>query len=61
MSGCRILRVDLDPELAKDLETVRGHLGLKNDSEVIRYLIREKARELRRAENVTPVTAEVEG
>ena len=61
MSGVRILRVDLDQELARDLETVKIHLGLKNDSEVIRYLIREKARELRRAENVTPVTTEVEG
>lgn len=42
MSGIKILRVDLDKELAKDLETVRTHVGLQNDSEFIRYPIREK-------------------
>ncbi|PUA34226.1 MAG: hypothetical protein B9J98_01145 [Candidatus Terraquivivens tikiterensis] len=45
MSGIKILRVDLDKELAKDLETVRTHISLQNDSEFIRYPIREKARE----------------
>ena len=57
----RSIRVELDEKGAEDLELVRRHLGLRNDSEVFRYLLREKARELRRAENVTPVTAEVEG
>ena len=56
----RSIRVELDEKGAEDLELVRKHLGLRNDSEVFRYLLREKARELRRAENVTPVT-EVEG
>jgi len=57
MSGVRILRVDLEPDLAEDLEKVRKHLGLRNESEVIRFLIREKAREI---QPVTPVTAEGE-
>jgi len=49
----RFIQVGLDPDLLKDLEKIRRHLGLRNDSEVIRFLIREKAREI-----VTPVTAE---
>ena len=52
MSGVKVLKVELDHNLAKDFEKVRAYLGIKNDSEVIRFLIREKAREI-----VTPGTA----
>ncbi|MEM0488908.1 MAG: hypothetical protein QW707_06885, partial [Candidatus Bathyarchaeia archaeon] len=42
----KVLKVELDHNLAKDFEKVRAYLGIKNDSEVIRFLIREKAREI---------------
>ena len=57
-----MVRVDLDREMFEDLMKVKNWLRLKNYSEVIRYLIGEKARELRelekREETVTAVTSE---
>ena len=63
MSRARfVVRVDLDREMFEDLMKVKNWLRLKNYSEVIRYLIGEKARELRelekREETVTAVTSE---
>ena len=55
------IRVELDPKAFKDLCHVKEWLGLKNYSEVLRHLIREKAREIRELEKrevVTPVTSE---
>jgi len=57
-----VVRVDLDREMFEDLMKVKNWLRLKNYSEVIRYLIGEKARELRelekREETVTAMTSE---
>ena len=66
MSRARfVVRVDLDREMFEDLMKVKNWLRLKNYSEVIRYLIGEKARELRelekREETVTAVTSEEVG
>ena len=63
MSRARfVVRVDLDEEAFEDLRSIKEFLRLKNYSEVIRYLIGEKARELRelekREETVTAVTSE---
>jgi len=63
MSRARfVVRVDLDREMFEDLMKVKEFLRLKNYSEVIRYLIGEKAREIRelekREETVTAVTSE---
>jgi len=56
------IRVELDPKAFKDLCHVKEWLGLKNYSEVLRHLIREKAREIKelekRAETVTAMTSE---
>jgi len=56
-----VVRVDLDQEAFEDLRSIKEFLRLKNYSEVIRYLIGEKAREIKeleKREGVTPVTAE---
>ena len=63
MSRARfVVRVDLDREMFEDLMKVKNWLRLKNYSEVIRYLIGEKAREIKelekREETVTAVTSE---
>ena len=63
MSRARfVVRVDLDEEAFEDLRSIKEFLRLKNYSEVIRYLIGEKAREIRelekREETVTAVTSE---
>ena len=56
------IRVELDPKAFKDLCHVKEWLGLKNYSEVLRHLIREKAREIKelekREETVTAMTSE---
>ena len=57
------IRVELDPKAFKDLCHVKEWLGLKNYSEVIRYLIGEKAREIRGVKqlkelDVTAMTSE---
>ena len=56
------IKVELDQDGFEDLCHVKEWLRLKNYSEVIRYLIGEKARELRelekREETVTAVTSE---
>jgi len=66
----RSIRVELDKTLSRDLELIRKELGLRNYSEVLRVLIKERAEQLRkqikpepeRPEHVTPVTSEgVEG
>ena len=51
------IRVELDPKAFKDLCHVKEWLGLKNYSEVLRHLIREKAREIRELEKREAVTA----
>ena len=60
-----VVRVDLDREMFEDLMKVKNWLRLKNYSEVIRYLIGEKAREIKelekREEAVTAVTSEEAG
>ena len=60
-----VVRVDLDREMFEDLMTIKNWLRLKNYSEVIRYLIGEKAREIKelekREETVTAVTSEEAG
>jgi len=66
MSRVRFVgRVDLDREMFEDLMKVKNWLRLKNYSEVIRYLIGEKAREIKelekREEAVTAVTSEEAG
>jgi len=57
-----VVRVDLDREMFEDLMKVKNWLRLKNYSEVIRYLIGEKAREIKELEkkelDVTAVTSE---
>ena len=45
-----IVRVDLDSDAFEDLRSIKEFLRLKNYSEVIRYLIGEKAREIRELE-----------
>ena len=56
------IRVELDSKGFKDLCHVKEWLGLKNYSEVLRHLIREKAREIKelekREETVTAMTSE---
>ena len=55
------IKVELDREGFQDLQAVKEWLGLKNYSEVLRHLIREKAREikeLQKREAVTAVTSE---
>ena len=56
------IKVELDREGFQDLQAVKEWLGLKNYSEVLRHLIREKAREIKelekRAETVTAMTSE---
>ena len=59
-----VVRVDLDEEAFEDLRSIKEFLRLKNYSEVIRYLIGEKAREIRELEKreaVTAVTSEEAG
>ena len=51
------IRVELDPKAFKDLCHVKEWLGLKNYSEVLRHLIREKAREIKELEKRETVTA----
>ena len=51
------IRVELDPKAFKDLCHVKEWLGLKNYSEVLRHLIREKAREIKELEKREAVTA----
>ena len=51
------IRVELDPKAFKDLCHVKEWLGLKNYSEVLRHLIREKAREIKELEKQEAVTA----
>ena len=57
-----MVRVDLDREMFEDLMKVKNWLRLKNYSEVLRHLIREKAREIKELEkkelDVTAVTSE---
>jgi len=45
-----VLRVDLDGELVDELVAIKKHLGLKNNTETIRYLIHEKYQEIRKRE-----------
>jgi len=57
------IRVDLDREAFEDLRSIKEFLRLKNYSEVIRYLIGEKAREIRGVKqlkdlDVTAMTSE---
>ena len=56
------IKVELDQDGFKDLCHVKEWLGLKNYSEVLRHLIREKAREIKelekREETVTAMTSE---
>jgi len=69
----RSIRVELDKTLSRDLELIRKELGLRNYSEVLRVLIKERAEQLRkqikpeserpepeRPEHVTGVTSETE-
>ena len=60
----KLVQVELDSTGIEDLELIRRDLGLKNYSEVLRHLIRNRAKEIRerrQLQNVTPVTTEVEG
>jgi len=58
MSRARfVVRVDLDREMFEDLRSIKEFLRLKNYSEVIRYLIGEKAREIRELEKREAVAA----
>jgi len=56
------IKVELDQDGFEDLCHVKEWLGLKNYSEVLRHLIREKAREIKELEkkelDVTAVTSE---
>ena len=57
------IKVELDREGFQDLQAVKEWLGLKNYSEVLRHLIREKAREIRGVKqlkelDVTAMTSE---
>ena len=64
MSGVSSIRLDLrdDPELARDLELIRKHYRVGNYTDAVRIAISEMARIIReRSQDVTPVTAEVEG
>lgn len=38
--------MDLDEELAADLEDIKRFFGIKSDSDMIRYLIREKKKKI---------------
>lgn len=40
------IRVDISDKISNDLNYIKDHLGLKNDSEAIRYCIRELARQI---------------
>lgn len=42
----KAVKVDLDEDMERDLEKIRVFLGVKNNTEVIRILIREKARDI---------------
>ena len=47
MAEKKPIRVDLSQELAEDLEHIKEFLGLKNDSEAIRFCIREVHRAIK--------------
>ena len=38
----RALRIDLSDDLAHDLDDIKNYLGIQADSDMIRFLIREK-------------------
>ena len=58
MSRARfVVLVDLDREMFEDLRSIKEFLRLKNYSGVIRYLIGEKAREIRELEKREAVAA----
>lgn len=42
----KALRVDLNEELEKDLNDIKRYHGIMSDSDMIRYLIREKKKEI---------------
>ena len=42
----KALRVDLNNSLSKDLEDIKKYFGIMSDSDMIRFLIREKKKEI---------------
>lgn len=42
----KAIRVDLSNELEKDFEDIKRYFGINTDSDMIRYLIREKKKEI---------------
>jgi len=43
----KALRVNLDKNLAEELEKIKSYYGIKADSDCIRFLIKEKSREIK--------------
>ncbi|MFX0132026.1 MAG: hypothetical protein ACFFDN_00140 [Candidatus Hodarchaeota archaeon] len=42
----KALRVDLNEELTRDLDDIKKYYGIMSDSDMIRYIIREKKKEI---------------
>ncbi len=42
----KAIRVDLNEELAADFEDIKRYFGIMSDSDMIRFLIREKKKEI---------------
>ncbi|MFW9875040.1 MAG: hypothetical protein ACFFG0_18195 [Candidatus Thorarchaeota archaeon] len=42
----KAIRVDLSKELERDFEDIKKYFGINTDSDMIRYLIREKKKEI---------------
>lgn len=40
------LRISMEPEFFQKLEDIKDYYGIKNNTEIIRFMIKEKSREL---------------
>lgn len=40
------LRISMEPEFFQKLEKIKDYYGIKNNTEIIRFMIKEKDREL---------------
>ncbi len=48
------IRTELNESLSEDFELIKEFLGIENNTDAIRNLIRSKAREIRQTEQLTP-------
>lgn len=45
-SYTKALRVNLNDELTEDFELIKNHYGMVSDSDMVRFLIKEKKRDI---------------